>query len=68
MELNIIGEFIANYGFPCVACGIMFWLNHSMQKNHREETTALVTQIHHNTVVLEKILTKIGEEMEVEEK
>nr|DAI98639.1 MAG TPA: resistance to inhibitors of cholinesterase-like protein [Caudoviricetes sp.] len=41
-------------------CGILLWYIYKSQKNHKEEVMQLTEAIQNNTVVMEKILTKIG--------
>lgn len=58
--LTMLMDAIKEVGFP-IACVIyLFWQNHEEQKSHKEESSEWVDALNRNTVVMEKILTKIG--------
>ena len=59
-NIDIVLNAITTVGFPIVMCGILLWYIYKSQKNHNEEVTHLTEAIQNNTVVMEKILTKIG--------
>lgn len=51
---------ISTVGFPIVMCLILFWRMDKDDTRHKEETDKLSDVINNNTIVLEKILTKLG--------
>ena len=59
-NIDIVLNAITTVGFPIVMCGILLWYIYESQKNHKEEVMHLTEAIQNNTVVMEKILTKIG--------
>ena len=59
-NIDIVLNAITTVGFPIVMCVILLWYIYKSQKNHKEEVTRLTEAIQNNTVVMEKILTKIG--------
>lgn len=59
-NIDIVLNAITTVGFPIVMCGILSWYIYKSQKNHKEEVMQLTEAIQNNTVVMEKILTKIG--------
>ncbi len=59
-NIDIVLNAITTVGFPIVMCGILLWYIYKSQKSHKEEVTQLTEAIQNNTVVMEKILTKIG--------
>lgn len=59
-NIDIVLNAISTVGFPIVMCGILLCYIYKSQKNHKEEITQLTEAIQNNTVVMEKILTKIG--------
>lgn len=59
-NIDIVLNAITTVGFPIVMCGILLWYIYKSQKTHKEEVTHLTEAIQNNTVVMEKILTKIG--------
>lgn len=60
-NIDIVLNAITTVGFPIVMCGILLWYIYKTQKSHKEEVTRLTEAIQNNTIVMEKILTKIGE-------
>lgn len=59
-NIDIVLNAITTVGFPIVMCGILLWYTYKSQKNHKEEVMQLSEAIQNNTIVMEKILTKIG--------
>lgn len=59
-NIDIVLNAITTVGFPIVMCGILLWYIYKSQKNYKEEVMQLTEAIQNNTVVMEKILTKIG--------
>lgn len=59
-NIDIVLNAITTVGFPIVMCGILLWYIYKSQKSHKEEVMRLTEAIQNNTVVMEKILTKIG--------
>lgn len=55
MEFNDILQAISTVGFPIVCCGVMFWNNYQMQKQHREESNSFAEALNNNTMVLQKL-------------
>lgn len=71
MELNEILSAIASVGFPIVACGAMAYFfakvnaNYrtdikEIQAQHKEEVAAMTTAINNNTLVIQRLVDKIG--------
>lgn len=60
-NIDIVLNAITTVGFPIVMCGILLWYIYKSQKSHKEEVTKLTEAIQNNTVVMQKILTKIGD-------
>ena len=55
---------ISTVGFPIVMCLILSCEIKGMTESHKEETNALKDALNNNTIVLEKILTKLSIEKE----
>lgn len=51
---------ISTVGFPIVMCLVLSYEIKEMTESHKEETNALKDALNNNTVVLEKILTKLN--------
>ena len=50
---------ISTVGFPIAMCLILSFEIKVMTESHKEETNALKDALNNNTIVLEKILTKL---------
>lgn len=57
--LNEITQIISTVGFPIAMCLVLLYEVEEMNKLHKEETNSLKDALNNNTVVLEKILTKL---------
>lgn len=51
---------LGNYAFPMVACIFMAYYVKEIQKQHSDEVSKLREVLERNTIVLEKLSTKIG--------
>ena len=62
MEIEAITTLISNIGFP-IACVIaLFWYFNKEREEHKAETQKLADAINNNTIVMEKILSKVGDD------
>ena len=62
MEIEAITTLISNMGFP-IACVIaLFWSLNKEREEHKAETQKLADAINNNTIVMEKILAKVGDD------
>ena len=57
--INEIAQIISTVGFPIAMCLVLLYEVEEMNKLHKEETNSLKDALNNNTVVLEKILTKL---------
>lgn len=57
--MELITELISNNFFPMAMCLILFWKMNKDEDEHKNETNRLSEVINNNTIVLEKILTKL---------
>lgn len=51
---------ISTVGFPIAMCLILLYEIKGMSESHKEETNALKDALNNNTIVLEKILTRLN--------
>lgn len=76
MDANGIIVLIQSVGFPIVMCGLMAWyVKYITDKNreeiveereaHKQEMSQVITAINNNTIVIEKLITKLDAEREV---
>ena len=62
MEIEAITTLISNMGFP-IACVIaLFWYLNKEREEHKAETQKLADAINNNTIAMEKILAKVGDD------
>ncbi len=63
---------ISNFGFPIACCGVLMWYINKLQEQfqeqlkiimqeHKEETNKMTEAINSNTLVMQKLVDKIGE-------
>lgn len=57
--MNEIATVISTVGFPITMCLVLLYEIKEMTNSHKEETNALKDALNNNTIVLEKILTKL---------
>lgn len=73
MDFSLITNMVMNIGFPIVACGAMAWYVKDSTDKHREEVRQLNEQhrdemeqvtlaLNNNTLALQKLCDKLGEE------
>lgn len=74
MDAGTVLQLIGSYGFPIVACIFMGWyVKYTTDKNreeiktlneqHRAEMNTITEAINNNTIALQKLSDKLGEEM-----
>ena len=74
-ELSTVSQLITTIGFPIVTCGAMAWFIKDTSDKHREEVIRLNEQhnnemqqvteaLNNNTLALQKLCDKLGEERE----
>jgi len=66
MGYDEILQAITTVGFPIVMCGILMWFIYKLIQNHKEETEQFTDALNKNTLVLQKVCDKLGQESEVE--
>lgn len=59
MDITILGEFINQYGFPIVCCGVLFYLNYKQQQRHKEESDKWTEALNNNTKVMERLVERL---------
>lgn len=62
MDVTAISQIISTLGFPIVMCVALFWKLDKSDEQHREEIGKLSESLNNNTVVMEKLLVKLGGE------
>ena len=60
MDVGVLTTLISNMGFP-IACVIaMFYMWNKEREEHKVETEKLADAINNNTMMMEKVLDKLG--------
>lgn len=62
--VTLIQNLVSNLGFPIACVVAMFWMQNKERDEHRAESKEWVEALNRNTLVLEKILTKLDIEEE----
>lgn len=63
MDVTAITTLITNVGFPIAICLWMMWYNKYQDDQHKEEINKLSEAINNNTIVMTKLLDKLGGEI-----
>lgn len=61
MNIDLIMQIITTVGFPICCCIAMGWYINKQSMQHKEEMNAMAEAINKNTLVMEKLLTKLEE-------
>ena len=61
MDVTSITQIITQIGFPIAVCLICFWYIKKMQEDHKEEMNKMAEAIQNNTIVMQKLVDKIGD-------
>lgn len=67
MGVNDIVSIISTVGFPIAACVALFWQSNQMQKQHKEEMDGVKEALNNNTIVVQKLVDKLGDIVKKEE-
>lgn len=59
--IEVITGFIQNLGFPIACVVAMFYMWNKEREEHAKESDKWVEAINNNTVVMERLLRKMGE-------
>lgn len=60
MGATEIQNLVTQVGFPIAVCLICFWHIKKLTEEHKEEVNKLSEALNNNTIVMQKILTKLG--------
>lgn len=61
--VEVISNIISNMGFPIACVCVMFWMQNKEREAHAEESAEWVEALNRNTLVMERILRKLGVEV-----
>lgn len=60
MDFATIMSAVSAVGFPIVFCFVLYKTITDQQKAHKEESDKMVEAIHNNTLVVQKLVDKLG--------
>ena len=61
MDIQGITNLITTIGFPIAVCLICFWYINKIQESHKQEMDKMSEAIQNNTLVMQKLLDKLGD-------
>lgn len=61
MDYTAIAQLVGSLGFPIVACVMLYVRMEKQDENHKAEVSELSKAIQNNTLVMQKLIDKLGE-------
>lgn len=61
MDYNAVMQLIGSLGFPIVACVMLYVRMEKQDENHKAEVSELTKAIQNNTLVMQKLIDRLGE-------
>ena len=62
LDINSVTQFISTLGFPIAVCLICFWYINKREEQHKDEVTELSKAINNNTLVMQKLVDRLGDD------
>lgn len=62
MDYTAAAQLIGSLGFPIVACIMLYVRMEKQDENHRQEVSELTKAIQNNTIVMQKLIDRLGGE------
>ena len=60
MDFSGVAQVISTLGFPIAVCLICFWYINKREEQHKEEVNKLSEAVHNNTLVMQKLVDRLG--------
>lgn len=60
MDFSTVTQFVTTLGFPIAVCLICFWYINKREEQHKDEVTELSKAINNNTLVMQKLVDRLG--------
>lgn len=60
MDFATVTQFVSTLGFPIAVCLVCFWYINKREEQHKEEVTKLSEAINNNTIVMQKLVDRLG--------
>ena len=64
MDFTTVTQFVSTLGFPIAVCLICFWYINKREEQHKDEVTELSKAINNNTLVMQKLVDRLGDDDE----
>lgn len=61
MDFSTVTQFVSTLGFPIAVCLICFWYINKREEQHKDEVTELSKAINNNTLVMQKLVDRLGD-------
>ena len=61
MDFSTVTQFVSTLGFPIAVCLICFWYINKREEQHKDEVTELAKAINNNTLVMQKLVDRLGD-------
>lgn len=61
MDYTAIAQLVGSLGFPIVACVMLYVRMEKQDENHKAEVSELTKAIQNNTLVMQKLIDRLGE-------
>lgn len=61
MDYTAVMQLIGSLGFPIVACVMLYVRMEKQDENHKAEVSELTKAIQNNTLVMQKLIDRLGE-------
>lgn len=61
MDVQTLTQIVSSLGFPIVVAGAMFWKMNKQDDDHKEEMNKITEAVNNNTLVLQRLLDKLGD-------
>lgn len=62
MDYTAVAQLIGSLGFPIVACVMLYVRMEKQDENHKAEVSELTKAIQNNTLVMQKLIDRLGGE------
>ena len=60
MDIDIVSQVVSNLGFPIACVIVMFFMWNKEREDHKTEADKWIEAINNNTLVMEKLLERLG--------
>lgn len=61
MDVTVLTQIVSTVGFPIAMCGLLAYYIKYTEDKHREEIDKLTQAVNNNTLLIQKLLTKMDE-------